>query len=379
MYIGKIETGRSYKKIIILFAIASFILIAFVIYNSLSRAEIRLTPKKEVEKVEFEVSVEKKENITTQSALPGKILVETLEEKQKITDIALKQIDDRAQGKVIIYNKRGESQPLLPHTQLRSEKTGLIFRTDQRVVVPAGGQIEVSVTSDETGEKTNIEPDHFTIIKIWKDWQDLIYAESKEKMQGGVREAKVATQEEIEKAREKVATDIYQKALESFKKKLQGNEKILEKATLKEIINANASCKPDTRTDEFEMYVKAKIIAVIFDEKALFDLAQARLRAKILEDKELLAFDPKSFKYSIQSYDEKEERAQIKAELSGISVYKISSSVFDKEKLIGLDTSEVKVYFRKNPDIENVEVSFSPFWVKTVPSLKDHIEIVVEK
>jgi hypothetical protein len=379
MYIGKIETGRSYKKIIILFVVASLILIAFVVYNSFSRAEITLTPKKETEKVEFEVPIEKKENITTQSALLGRVLVTTLEEKQKITDIAKKQVDDKAQGKVIIYNKRGESQTLKPRTQLQSEKTGLIFRTDQRVVIPGGGQVEVGVTSDEVGEKTNIEPDRFNIVKIWKDWQSLIYAESKEKMTGGIREARVATQAEIDRAKEKVANDLKQKALDSFKKELQNGEQILENATAKEIINSQASCKPDTRTEEFEMYVKVKVAAVVFDEKSLFDLALARLKKGILENKEFVSFDQKSFTYSVQSYDEKNEAARIKVSLSGTSIYKISSSILDKEKLIGRNAEEVKLYFKKNPDIENIKVSFSPFWVKTVPSLKDHIEIIVEK
>jgi hypothetical protein len=379
VYIGKIETGKSYKKIIVLFIVASLVLIAFVVYNSFSRAEITLIPKKTEEKVEFEVPIENQENITTASSIPGRILVETLEETQKITDIAKKMVDDKAQGKVIIYNKRSESQPLLPHTQLRSEKTGLIFRTDQRVVVPANGQVEVGVTSDETGEKVNIEPDRFTIVKIWKDWQSLIYAESKEKMTGGVREAKVATQEEIERAKEKVAQDLYQKALDSFRQKLSANEQILENATTKEIISFKPSCKPDSRVEEFDMSVKAKIVAAVFNEKSLFDLAQEKLKAKILESKEFVDIDQKSFRYSLQSYNEKEGTARIKVELSGTSIYKISSSAFDKEKLVGRNAEEVKDYFRKNPDIENVKISFSPFWVKTVPSLKDHIEIIVEK
>lgn len=358
---------------------ASLILIAFVVYNSFSRAEITLTPKKETEKIKFEVPIEKKENMTTQSALPGRILVTTLEEKQKITDIAKKQVDDKAQGKVIIYNKRGESQALKPRTQLQSEKTGLIFRTDQRVVVPGGGQVEIGVTSDEVGEKTNIEPDRFNIVKIWKDWQSLIYAESKEKMTGGVREAKVATQEEIDRAKEKVANDLQQKALDSFKEGLSSGEQILENATAKEIIDWRASCKPDTRTEEFEMYVKVKIIAVVFDEKELFNLTLARLKEGVLENKEFVNFDQKSFAYSLQSYDEKNGTARIKVSLEGTSIYKISSSTFDKEKLVGRNVEEVEIYFKKNPDIENVKVSFSPFWVKTVPSLKDHIEIIIEK
>lgn len=381
MYIGKIETGRSYKKIIIIFALISIILIGFVIYNSLSKAKIVLTPKKEIEKVEFEIIVGNPEENKSlpSSTLKGKLLVKENEAKQKYSDLIEKTVQSHAEGKVIVYNKRQEAQALIPKTQLRSEKTNQIFRTTGYAAVPGNGQVEVGVIADEIGEKTNIEPDKFIVVKIWKDWQSLIYAESKEPMKGGIKQGKVATQEEIDKAKNQVAQNIHQNNLESFKKDLAGGEKISDKASKYEILKDKAFVKVDEQVSDFDMYVQIKSITLTFNEEELFKEAQKKLEEKILENKEFLGYDQNSFQYEISYYNEKEKYAKIKTSLSGNSVYKIASTAFDKEKLIGRTREETEQYFKKDGDIEKVEVSFFPFWVNSVPNMKDHIEIIVQK
>lgn len=381
MYIGKIETGRSYKKIIFLFVILSIILIGFVVYNSFSGAEIILSPKKNIEKVDFEIpvgQVEENESLSNYF-LPGRLIVKISDEKQSFSDIDLKTVDDHASGKVIFYNKRGESQSLVARTQLRSEKTGLIFRTKQRVVVPAHGEAEVDVVADDVGVKTNIEPDRLTVLKIWKDWQNLIYAENKEKFAGGTREAKVASEDQIEKARQAVAQNIHQKNIDSIRSELNEEEKILDNAVSKEILTHKAFTRTDKQTEQFDMYAQVKSVAVIFNEESLNDLAQNKLKAQIIEGKEFLGHNPNSFKYNVQSYDEKNSTARIKTYLEGSSIYKISSAAFDKEKLIGRNKDEIESYFKNNADVENIKISFFPFWVNSVPNMKDHIDILVAK
>lgn len=381
MYIGKIETGKSYKRIFILFAIITLALIGFVCYASFSKATISITPKKEEVSINFQINASSTPdlNLLKVNNIKGRILTETLEEKQKITDIALKEVDDYAKGKVIIYNKRDQSQGLLPRTQLKPDNSDIIFRTDQSVNVPAHGQIEVGVTADTKGTQGNIQPTHFTIVKIWQHWQNLIYAESYEPMTGGTKMAKVATQEEINKAKEKVTNDLYQKGAAHLKEKLSQGESLKDEMILKEEVASWVSVEPDTQTDEFEMYVKLKLYAIIFDETTLLDLAKARLEEQIPQNKELINFIEQSFKYNVKSVDLTNKKAEISVSLSANVAYRLSSNVFDKENFIGKSVEEAKEYLAKFEEIENIKISLSPFWVKSIPSLKDHIEINVIK
>lgn len=381
MYIGKIETGKSYKKIIIFFIILSIILIGFVVYNSFSQARITITPQHEIEQIVFEIPVGNIESDgqTVPASLPGKVLTKVSELKETYNGLENKLVDAHARGRVTIYNNLDETQALVPKTQLKSEKTGLIFRLDSYAGIPANGKTEVSVTADDKGEKTNIEPDNFIIVKVRPDWQDNLYAESSKKMEGGKKTGKIATEEEIEKAKNKVAENIHKINLESFKGELSGDEKILEQATKIEILNHTPFVELDEEVEKFDMYVQIKSVAVIFDEKKLFNQAQSRLQGKVTEEKEYLGHDPESFQYEVTHYDEKKNYAKIKVTLQGNTVYKIDSENFDKEKLIGRTSEETEQYFMKDGNIENINVKLSPFWVQSVPNMQDKIEIIVER
>ena len=69
--------------------------------------------------------------------------------------------------------------------------------------------------------------------------------------------------------------------------------------------------------------------------------------------------------------------AIVEGSLSGTFATKIGPTVFSGENLAGLSEQEVREKLTQLPGIGDVEVSFSPFWVKTVPSKPDAIEILV--
>jgi len=56
---------------------------------------------------------------------------------------------------------------------------------------------------------------------------------------------------------------------------------------------------------------------------------------------------------------------------------KAENPIFDKEKISGLSPKGVELYLANFKEVEAVSVELSPFWVKKVPKLKDHINIVV--
>lgn len=381
MYIGKIETGRSYKKIIALFLILSIGLIGFVVYNSFSQARIIITPKHEVEEVVFEMPIGniKNEENARQISIPGKVLIKESELKETYTGLENKLVDAHARGKVTIYNNLDSAQALVPKTQLRSNKTGLIFRLDSYAGVPANGKVDASVTADDKGEKTNIEADKFTIIKVRPDWQDDLYAESKSPMKGGTKQGKIATEEEIEKAKNQIAERVHKINLESMKNSLGADKQIPEQASKFEILGHKAFVELDQEVENFDTYVNVKSIAVVFEENKLFDQALNRLQNNVTDNKEFLGHIPESFQYKVTHYDEKKNYAKIKVTLQGNVVYRLTNVNFDKESLVGRTKEETEQYFKKDGNIESVEVRLSPFWVQSIPNMQDKINIKIEK
>ena len=49
-----------------------------------------------------------------------------------------------------------------------------------------------------------------------------------------------------------------------------------------------------------------------------------------------------------------------------------------KKEIAGFDARGVEYYFSQYPSVKEVEVKFSPFWVKSIPALADRIEIEVK-
>jgi len=58
---------------------------------------------------------------------------------------------------------------------------------------------------------------------------------------------------------------------------------------------------------------------------------------------------------------------------------KIPETALRQEDIIGMNQEEVRLHFTKITGIRDVKIKFWPFWVRSVPNLKDHIDIEIKK
>jgi len=375
MYLGKIESGKSYKKFYAFFILLSLGVLGGIIYVSFGRATITIKPSRVNFETNFETEVRK--NPESEEIIPGKVLSIEIEGSKQIKTQNLKGFEAKAQGIVTIFNKREKDQSLLAKTRLLSE-SGILFRTDQRAIVPAGGKLEVSVTAAEEGRGGNIGPEHFTVVNIWKAWQDKIYGESYTEMAGGYTELPYVYQSTIFKAYDELSEKLYAKGLNNIEQKITNQEKILEKTVKQERLEASSSVEPETQTDKFEIKVKTKVMALIFNEEKLKALAEKKLQQEAPGDKEFLGALWEKFSCEVKTFDLESKTALLETKLAGESRSKISADLFKKKELVGLDRHEVKEYFEQFEDIGEAEVYFKPFWIRKVPSMLDHFEIQID-
>jgi hypothetical protein len=376
----KINSSKSYRGIFIFFILVTLALVVFVLYTSFSQAIIEITPKNDKLSIDFEIKVAKEEKLDQEpKVLAGRVLQTYEMTEEKITDIPKIKSGDKAKGKVIIYNQREEAQGIVANSQLKHEESGLIFRTNEAINIPAKEKVEVGVTADQPGTTGEANPGKFRLIKLPPEWQKLIFGESKEKFKIVTEEIKVASGEFMEKEKQKIIENLTKMTLTKFENELSGKEKIPKKAVKTEVLESRASVQPETETDEFTIFVRLKITALVFDENILFNIAQEKLKKKTTDKQEFLNYLKESVKYEILNYDVSGQKASLKVYLEGEVQSKLKEEEIDREKLLGRSKEEVKMYFNNDPRIEKVEVLFSPFWTKRVPTLKDHIEIVIKK
>jgi hypothetical protein len=378
MHLGKIKTKSSYSPIIVGFALVVVALVATVIYFSFTRATVSITPKALGQNVSFIAHVDKKPNLdpTKIETISGRIIAKESESEKIVTNVSEKTLEQNATGTVRLYNNTDKAQPLLIHTQLQAPN-GVIFRTNSRVSVPANGSISVGVTADVKGADGNIGPSHFAIIKLFKGLQEKIYGQSESAMTGGIQKVQVLTDQDIEQAKNSKANELYDDLVTKIRADLQSNEKLVDGAVKKEILEATPNVAAGTKTTSFSIKVRARVTAVVFDQASLFDLAVSKLKSQLSAGRDLVNPSTENLSYTVASYDLNAGVADLAVKFAGVTIVKLSNEIFDKSKIFGFTKQQTVDYFLRFPDIDKVDVGITPFWSTKIPNLEDKIEISI--
>jgi hypothetical protein len=378
----KAKIEKYYSKVAFIFLGAALIAVIAIVYVSLAKTVITIKPSPEAITASFETRVvsEEDQKIISAFALKGRLVEKTINETKTFTNVTSQnQVAGKAEGTVTIYNNYSSNQPLVATTRLLSE-SGVLFRTKETVSVPAGGQVDVDVIADQSGEQGNIEPTHFTIVALWKGLQDKIYAESVENMSSGLRDVTIATLGNINDSKEEFALELKEKAIEELSREIvkeNSAEKILPQAITYQILNEEADIEPNAEVNSFELTSSIKITAAIFDEQELFEYAKQLLAEQVKDNNELGGTELSLLTYEIKSLEEKPQSAVLKVTINGTTYIKLTSPIFDRDNLTNRDKQEIRTYFLDFSEIQNVDVKFSPFWLFRSPSLKDHIEVII--
>ena len=138
---------RYYSKIVIAFVVVAVVLIGLIVYFSFTKTTVTVTPTVQNSTVTIESSL---------SELGGTLVLTDVSGTHDYTAIeGTASKTGKASGTVTLYNKYTVDQPLIETTRLLSD-TGVLFRTQETVTVPAGGQVEVPVAADQEGATGNI-------------------------------------------------------------------------------------------------------------------------------------------------------------------------------------------------------------------------------
>lgn len=378
MDLGKIKTGHSYRKVIFIFAIVSLVLISGVAYLAFASATIKIVPKIDHAETTFSANIDKTPNLDPRQAasITGRVIEASEEGTHDGNQVSVKQLEEKARGTVTFTNRRGAAQPLLATTQLLSSD-GVLFRTVKQVNVPAGGSVDAEVVADKPGAAGNVGPTHFTIVKLFKGWQDQIYADSSAPMTGGIREVQQITQGDLDTARDQLADQLYPKAIEKLRAQLADGELLVDSGVRKEIISFSSSQPLNAVTDQFNVALKVRTTGVVFDQNQLLELAITKLSAELPNDRELANASLDNLQYTVKNYDLTAGTATLEVKFSSQTVLKLGKDVFDKKKLFGLKENEVQDYFKNFGDIDSVTVKFTPFWISTVPAIESKVTIEI--
>lgn len=194
------------------------VLVLFVVFASIfTNATITATPRFETVAVDASFTAYRNPSSTD---LGVTFVTLAKEEGMGVPARGEEQVDTKASGKIIVFNDYSEeAQRLVKNTRFETPE-GLIYRISESVDVPGHtinetgntlpGSVEVAVYAETSGEEYNIDLVDFTIPGFAGEPQfDHFYARSKTPMTGGFSGVrKVASEEDVETAREKLQTKL---------------------------------------------------------------------------------------------------------------------------------------------------------------------------
>lgn len=364
-----------HRRMTIGFLIVSIILILLIVYFALSQVKIFITPQTTQLQATFNVSL--LTNIETTLAgtniLPGSVSTETQTVEEVIAIESGTPVPDNARGEVTIYNNYSRSQPLIRTTRLLTPD-GKLYRLDEGVTVPAGGQVTASVYSDQQGVEYNIAPTTFTIPGLWEGLQDQIYAESFEPFTGGERLEKQVTEEMLSSAADQVVKQVSQKlkaAQDPDEQYVQINQ--VGDALWQTNVSAGDS------VDQFTITAEIPITTIRFKKEDLEAIAINNLVSQMPADQQFISGNLNSMKFELTAIDQNEQSADFTVTIQGKSASRIEASDLDIEVLKGKTRSQLIDHLTSLPAIAEVNVVFIPTWLQKVPPLEDHVYIHIVK
>lgn len=361
-----------YRRIALTFIVLVAAALLAVLYLSTVQAIIHVDSTEEPITTEFVANVYEVPTRTTD--VRGTVVSGTLGRTQTFepTGDSSKTVDDIARGTVTITNNLTFAQSLVATTRLLSE-TGILFRLESAVTVPAGGTVDAEVYADAAGVSGNIEPTKFTIPGLSVTRQESVYATSSEAFTGGIYSVAVVSVEELDAA----AAELESTLLEDAKAMLiaQVGETFTGQSYDVEVVEKTFSIEPDTEAQSFDVTLSLKVTAVFFDQEALGKIAVAKLYENLGQGQEFMNVDASTMQVGVEAVDEEAGQANILVTLSMPAITSRTSEALQVGRFVGMSEEEVRELLVGEGVASDVTVEFFPFWVSTVPRLKDHIYI----
>lgn len=363
-----------YRRMALLFVVLVAGALIAVLYLATMQAVIRVTAVSKAIPADFVVRTV--EVATGEGEVQGEIRSGSLGRAKTFTPSgeSAEQVDAEATGQVTITNATTAPQPLVSTTRLITPD-GVLFRLKHGVTVPTSGSVEAEVYADQKGASGNIGPSTFTIPGLNPAKQQLITAASSAPMTGGVQSRTVLSQQEIDSA-----VDVFKnELLEDAKAMLRQERKqpYQGEAFFLEVRSQKVHAQAGDEVGEFDVDMEVKVTGVFYDEEALNKIARRKLYEALGQGQEFVNLTEADREVTVQQVNASQGVASIHVKQAGRAIPSRTSQALEVGRFIGMDEDQVKQTLLDEGVALDVEVNFFPFWVRTVPRLKDHVYVEI--
>lgn len=357
---------RIYRPLSVLFALAVVGIGGSVLYTGWSSSTITITPLAKTVTAEFPVAIGPTTTDGQELQLVGTVTTE-----QQSATLTVEPSGDgelspaHATGTMTIINTTATPQPLAATTRLRSD-SGIIVRTDQRVDVPAGGQVEVNVTADPVGETGNLPAGRFTIVALWPGLQSKIYGQLELAMTGG-----------LVKAGAQLSQDALNEASARGLQQIRDELGQPPAGTIRDIQPGIVTVSPeaDTPSASYQVTVKANVTTATFSADRLREMTESELAKHLADQTALLSIDTPTG--TIIDRPGK-DRVVVQMKSTGQASLAASNEVLQPATYRAMTTTAIQQKLLATGFVKTVVVKIAPLWRTVTPDQAQRITIRTE-
>ncbi len=367
---------KIYQNLAIGFVIVACLILSGVIYLSISRVSIVIIPKPQLLKVSGNVKILP---LPSQAGeISGAVYSATFSASERFPLSAEggTAVEGNAHGEVSLINNTTQAQPLVQNTRVVAE-SGVIFRLEEYVTVPANGQLVAKVKADIVGIEGEIPPSKFIIPGLPKGLQDKIYAVSLTVMTGGVSYVRPLTGADLLHAKEVLSKKLLEQGITA------GRSAIADTVTYDGLVSGITttkeiwSAKEGETVGEISLELTEEINLVFYNVVDLANYAERELAAQVPAGFRVTVVNRGDLSTKFVEVKDGGSAAIVYVNLNGQAVLSEDAQVLSKDRFVGRAPHEVKTLLKASEAIESAELLFTPFWIKRVPTLEDHISIEI--
>lgn len=367
------QSVRMYKFIALAFLLLTLILFGIVVFMSSKRADIIITSN--IAPIDVTTSLEFGSGQQQNHQISHIVTSTTIILEETVTPTGSKEEPGIATGFVTLHNESNADQPLVATTRLLSE-SGVLFRLKHAVRVPANGTLEnVEVYADKEGKQGDIEASKFSIPGLNEAKQKVIYAVSENLMKGGVAFRGIVSEDDIEKASKKLASQAQMQAAEILEKAHPEYAGVYHVST----VEIESEVEIGEEATSFPVKATATVVGVLYDDEHLQRWAAGQLAKRAIGDTESIRPSDTAPTVTFASYDEGKGVAVVNVFYDGKVTISPQSKQIQKEMFFGKTEEEVRRYVLSLDHVHKVDIEFYPAWMQTVPHIHDHVSVIVKE
>ena len=145
-----------------------------------------------------------------------------------------------------------------------------------------------------------------------------------------------------------------------------------------EMIKKVSNTMPGDEAETFTISLSLRVTAVFYDTEGIEQLAERKLYEQLSQGFTFLSVPVDQMHVTVTNILKETNEAQIRVELTGVSILSPTHPLLDKSSMVGRSPKELKDRLTSAGLASDVVVEIFPPWMKKIPALKDHVDVVVD-